>query len=151
MSIQVSAGSDTNRRSANFHPSVWGDRFLAYASISVQRDAHEEQQLQQLKEEVRRLMSTPDDKPTQKLHLIDAIQRLGMTYHFENEIDKELKYIHDMYDQYNQEDIDGDVEDFYSIALRFRLLRQQGYNVSCGKYPFMVSLKISYNRGYTSP
>lgn len=53
-----------------------------------QRDAHEEQQLQQLKEEVRRLMSTPDDKPTQKLHLIDAIQRLGMTYHLKMRLTK---------------------------------------------------------------
>ena len=26
------ATTETNRRSANFHPSIWGDHFLTYAS-----------------------------------------------------------------------------------------------------------------------
>ena len=67
-----------------------------------------------------------DDDSAQKLLLIDAIQRLGVAYHFESEIDEVLKHM-----------FDGSVvsaeEDVYTASLRFRLLRQQGYHVSCGE------------------
>lgn len=66
----------------------------------------------------------PVKKPSQQLDLVDDIQRLGVSYHFENEIDEILKQIHHSYSY-------GSVDDLYTTALHFRLLRQQGYNVSC--------------------
>uniref|UniRef100_A0AAN0LI60 Terpene synthase n=1 Tax=Syringa oblata TaxID=178762 RepID=A0AAN0LI60_9LAMI len=68
----------------------------------------------------------PDDS-LHKLDLVDAIQRLGVGYHFETEIEKSLKYVYDTCHE-NYENQDGDL---HTIALRFRLLRQQGYYVSC--------------------
>nr|GME12960.1 (-)-germacrene D synthase-like [Ipomoea batatas] len=41
---------EVTRRSANFHPSVWGDHFLAYASHEKKAEAQEWQEHQQLKE-----------------------------------------------------------------------------------------------------
>ncbi|KAK7257308.1 hypothetical protein RIF29_31181 [Crotalaria pallida] len=70
------------------------------------------------------------EDPIEKLKLIDTIQRLGISYHFENEIEAILGDIHKNNTPFtNVNDEDGDL---YIIALCFRLLRQQGYNVSCG-------------------
>ncbi|KAL3728763.1 hypothetical protein ACJRO7_033354 [Eucalyptus globulus] len=68
------------------------------------------------------------DKPSQMLHLIDQIQRLGIDYHFEHEVDEQLEQIHKSYSQLHLEDFK--VDDLHMVALIFRLLRQQGYNVS---------------------
>jgi len=82
-----------------------------------------------LKGEVKKMLTSAMDKLSQKLNLIDQIQRLGLAYHFEIEIDKELEQIHRSYFEYHCGDND---EDLHTTALLFRLLRQQGYDVSCG-------------------
>ncbi|KAB1202137.1 (-)-germacrene D synthase [Morella rubra] len=43
---------EINRRSADFHPSIWGDHFLAYESQSTELDEKIKQQVQELKEKV---------------------------------------------------------------------------------------------------
>lgn len=65
----------------------------------------------------------------QELNLIDAIQRLGVSYHFEKEIADALIRIHNTYS-----DKEDDSDDLHTISLRFRLLRQEGYNASPSKY-----------------
>ncbi|XP_039012311.1 (+)-delta-cadinene synthase isozyme A-like [Hibiscus syriacus] len=89
-------------------------------------DAATELQFEELKEQVRKMIVGPVDDLNQKLAFIDAVQRLGVSYHFEKEIDDELENIyHDM----KSDDVEYDL---YTTALRFRLLRQHGYRVSCG-------------------
>ncbi|CAK9142772.1 unnamed protein product [Ilex paraguariensis] len=132
MAMYVSVASQnaaptTTRRSANYHPSVWGDHFLRYAFDTTEIDTHSEQQHQQLKEEVKKMLGTVANKPSQQLNLIDAIQRLGVSYHFNTEIDSVLGHIYECCTSCDNKD-DGDL---YTSALRFRLLRQQGHNVSC--------------------
>ena len=78
---------------------------------------------------VRKLLAQTPDDSTHKLELIDVIQRLGVEYHFEKEIEESLKYIHDNFKHH----ISKDSDDLRTVALCFRLLRQQGYNVPCGK------------------
>lgn len=73
------------------------------------------------------------DKTFQKLCLIDVVQRLGVAYHFEKEIEDALE---ELYHEHCDDD-----SNLCNIALRFRLLRQQGYNVPCGIYTFSY---ISY-------
>ncbi|KAL7189984.1 hypothetical protein ACSBR1_039594 [Camellia fascicularis] len=65
------------RRSTNYHPSIWGDYFLTYASHAMEVDVKMGQQHQQQKEEVRKMLVATNDHPSQKLNFIDAIQRLG--------------------------------------------------------------------------
>ncbi|KAE8125664.1 hypothetical protein FH972_020443 [Carpinus fangiana] len=144
MSFQVSAIAaqslnsmpETNRRLANFPPSIWGDRFLKSAS-ELETDHNEKinQQVQQLKEKVRKMLMAPGEESSQKLNLIDAIQRLGVSYHFENEIQEILQQLHKstLHDSPDHED-DVDDDDLYTIALRFRLLRQHGYNISSDEF-----------------
>ena len=80
------------------------------------------------------MIVAPLQDPSKKLDLIDAIQRLGVSYHFENEIQEMLQKIHD--GLYNlPHNLESNFHnDLYTVALRFRLLRQQGFHVSCGKY-----------------
>lgn len=60
--------------------------------------------------------------------MIDAIQRLGLDFHFQQEIDEILSK------QYVKANTYGayDHHDLQEVSLRFRLLRQEGYNVTSG-------------------
>ncbi|KAF7847692.1 hypothetical protein BT93_L2719 [Corymbia citriodora subsp. variegata] len=120
------------RRWADFHPSVWGDYFLEYASPTNSMEfkylGTMEEQIEELKREVRKMVTDVVDKPSQMLTLIDQIQRLGIFYHFECEIDEQLEQIHKSYSQLVHGVFKGD--DLHMIALTFRLLRHQGYNIS---------------------
>ncbi|CDP18846.1 unnamed protein product [Coffea canephora] len=130
------------RRTANCHPSVWGEYFLAYASdIKADNFSEEEGELQQLEDEVRKMLTeTPDESP-RKLDLIDTIRRLGVSYHFESEIEESLQNIYNAGDEMNNKD----ANDLHTIALRFRLLRQQGFYASSGKREFSVICPNIFN------
>nr|XP_048328533.1 (-)-germacrene D synthase-like [Ziziphus jujuba var. spinosa] len=85
-----------------------------------------QQRDEELKEEVKGLVMKYSQKnPLHKLELIDAIQRLGVSYHFEREINEVSKNIYNSYGFHAEE---GD--DLYTISLWFRLLRQHGYYIS---------------------
>ncbi|KAG5255118.1 (-)-germacrene synthase [Salix suchowensis] len=120
---------DVNRRSANYAPSVWGDHFLSYATDSM--DTDDEGEHEKLKEEVKRELMGNISKPSQTLDFIDAIQRLGISYHFEVEIDEILREMYNSHCDFNNGDDDHHHNDLYAISLKFRLLRQQGYKISC--------------------
>ncbi|XP_068339872.1 (-)-alpha-pinene synthase-like [Pyrus communis] len=116
------------RRTANFHPSIWGDQFINYDdSQDIITQAHSQQQVDELEKIVRELLITSATDFSLQLKLIDAIQRLGVAYHFEREIEKALERMHAAFDG----DHGNDDVDLYTVALAFRLLRQHGYNVSC--------------------
>nr|AIK19226.1 sesquiterpene synthase [Eugenia uniflora] len=120
------------RQRADFHPSIWGDYFLVYAypasSMEFKYLGRVEEKIEEMKGEVRKMVNDVADKPSQMLHLIDQIQRLGIFYHFEREIDEQLEQIHKSYSRLVHEVFEAD--DLYMVALIFRLLRQQGYYVS---------------------
>ncbi|XP_054810947.1 (-)-germacrene D synthase-like [Prosopis cineraria] len=121
--------SDLRRHLADYHPSLWNDYFLQYASESLEVDEEMGKQVETVKEEVRKMLISPMEKPfITKLELIDSIQRLGLSYHFEHEIDGLLHQIHNAYVEDNQ--ILTHTEDLNSLALLFKLLRQQGYPIS---------------------
>nr|XP_027122318.1 probable terpene synthase 2 [Coffea arabica] len=82
--------------------------------------------LEQLKEDVRTEIRATASNPAQQLQLIDAIQRLGVEYHFQEEINHALRKMHEKHQ--NWENIDH----IYTAALYFRILRQEGFRVSSG-------------------
>ena len=93
------------------------------------------QKIKELKEEMRKELKASAHKSPELLKLIDSIQLLGLTYHFEREIEEALK---DMYGTYSLVD---DNEDLTNASLRFRLLRQEGYGVPSGKSPCPIAAK----------
>ncbi|KAM3290109.1 hypothetical protein P3S67_018398 [Capsicum chacoense] len=56
---------------------------------------------------------------TQKLVLIDTIKRLGIAFHFHNEIETSLQNTLDASQQQSENYVD---DNLYVVALRFRLL-----------------------------
>lgn len=76
-----------------------------------------------LKEKVKRMLIAAQGS-VEEMIMIDEIQRLGVAYHFEKEINDALERIYDA---------NVDYDDLKTVALQFRLLRQEGYNVSSGK------------------
>ncbi|KAF3682052.1 putative pentatricopeptide repeat-containing protein, mitochondrial-like [Capsicum annuum] len=111
---------------ANFHKSVWGEYFLSYTPELTEISSQEKVEVEELKEKVRQMLVETPDNSTQKLFLIDAIERLGVGYHFENEIKTSIQNIFDEHKQNKNEDDDN----FYVVALRFRLVRQQRHYTS---------------------
>ncbi|KAA8524544.1 hypothetical protein F0562_010967 [Nyssa sinensis] len=75
-----------------------------------------------MKDEVKRLINETTD-PLAKLELIDAVQRLDLKDHFETEIKNGVDFV------YKNSSDAWLFDDLYATALRFRLLRQHGYNV----------------------
>ncbi|PHU07965.1 (-)-germacrene D synthase, partial [Capsicum chinense] len=119
-----------SRRDGNHRPTAWGNHFLMYADLPVANE-EEEKQHEDLKEEVRKMLVMTPSKSLQKLDLINTIQRLGVAYHFEHEIEESLSYMYTHYQEWISE-FDGN--DLHAISLCFRLLRQQGYYVSCDAF-----------------
>ncbi|KAH1083850.1 hypothetical protein J1N35_023611 [Gossypium stocksii] len=115
--------SKENRHLSKFKPSFWGNIFLSSPS-QMEMDAETQQEYEELKQEVRRMLVANTDKSSQKLPIIDAVQRLGVAYHFEKEIEEALEIIY--HHHCNHIEIDGDGDDLYTTAARFRLLRELG-------------------------
>ncbi|KAL6124866.1 hypothetical protein ACLB2K_077374 [Fragaria x ananassa] len=97
------------------------------ATLDEAADGKSKKHVHDLKEELKRMILAPAERPSQKLHFINNIQRLGVSYHFQNEIDKILEQVH-------REEDDDDDADLCTTALKFRLLRQEGYNASCNMF-----------------
>ncbi|XP_071722521.1 terpene synthase 10-like [Rutidosis leptorrhynchoides] len=109
------------RRSANYQPPIWKYDYIQSLKSPFKGEAYNGL-ARELKDGVRIMLHKSSD-PLLQLELIDALQRLGLTYHFDGKIKSILKNMHYDYNHF-------DSEDLYSTALIFRLLRQHGFNVS---------------------
>ena len=70
---------------------------------------------------VKKSNSASDDK----LELVDALQQLGVAYHFKDEINCVLTNIHESMGSAMPDDL-------YEVSLLFRLLRMHGFSVQEG-------------------
>ncbi|KAI7755456.1 hypothetical protein M8C21_006430 [Ambrosia artemisiifolia] len=131
---------DSIRNTLKFHGSIWGDRFLTYEE--KEDLAMEKEIVEELKEVVRKeLMITYSSESRQQMQLIDEVQRLGVAYHFEDEIEDVLHHIYATYGN----DMRVDNHDLQSDSLWFRLLRQQGFNVSSGTFKKYMDANGTFN------
>ncbi|PWA72410.1 beta-myrcene synthase [Artemisia annua] len=123
-SMAFTADENVVRRTANYEPTLWsydhiqslsskytGEEYAARANI--------------LKNSVKRLLGEVENSPS-ILELVNDLQRLGIYYHFEDEIRNALEMIY--YKYYKTPDKWGKM-DLNLTALGFRLLRQHGYQV----------------------
>ncbi|KAJ0755058.1 putative R-linalool synthase [Helianthus annuus] len=113
------------RRSGNYAPSIWSFDFLQSLSSEYTGEAYKAR-ADTLKEAVKILMIPKVGNPLSVLELVDDLQRLGISYHFEAEISTLLEMIYckhyKSHDEWHKMDLN-------LKALGFRLLRQLGYPV----------------------
>ncbi|XP_042060897.1 (-)-5-epieremophilene synthase STPS3-like [Salvia splendens] len=120
----VNSNSFYHRPEANFSPSLWGDRFINYISDSNVTEKYSKT-VEVLKNDVKSLLTTPETKMIDTMNLIDTIERLGIAYHFENEIEEILQHYFHLNTNYQ----DDEVYDLYTVSLHFRLFRQHGHPI----------------------
>ncbi|XVF61827.1 hypothetical protein PTKIN_Ptkin08bG0162100 [Pterospermum kingtungense] len=114
--------SDQNivRRSANYHPPIWEYDYIQSLKSNYQGESCNARAME-LVGEVRMMLDKVMD-PLEKLELVDTLQRLGLSYHFHNEIKNILESI-----RADQGEGLWKNDNLYATALEFRLLRQHGY------------------------
>ncbi|KAI3468316.1 hypothetical protein Pfo_024979 [Paulownia fortunei] len=83
------------------------------------------EEIEVLKEEVRSMIVATDRKMAEKLNLIDSIERLGVSYLFENEIEEQIQNFYNARPSLESDDL-------HTVALYFRLLRQHGHDIPSG-------------------
>ncbi|WCJ35027.1 Terpene synthase 5 [Euphorbia peplus] len=109
-----------------FPPSVWGS---AFASLPSQDSQFEEytKEVEILKVKVNHMLMQSGLSLTTNIEFINLLCRLGVSYHFEREIDEQLNFMFKAFPSlYEEEDYD-----LCTLALLFRIFRQHGYKMSC--------------------
>nr|QNC49770.1 terpene synthase 2 [Leucophyllum frutescens] len=100
-------------------PSLWAN--LSF-SFDVKGQERCREAIEALKEDVKSLVTAKDCKPSDKMILIDTMERLGVAYLFEQEVGEQIDQI------YKFDAEDGSDKDLFTTALYFRLFRQHGYD-----------------------
>ncbi|XP_074311025.1 sesquiterpene synthase 2-like [Silene latifolia] len=111
---------------ANFQPDLWENHVMDFTPLNEVAERQIKQEIDELKELVRKKLMAEDKDPKERLVYIDTIQRLGVAYHFDDEIESILLNFHNMH--FNEECFKNDL---HYVSLRFRILRQHGFFVSC--------------------
>lgn len=109
------------RRSSDYHRTVWDANLIESIRSPYSDVDHFNVRVEELKLEVKQLLKETFE-PLAQLELIDSISRLGLTYHFEEEIRVALARFY----AEGFEHLHGLKE----TALCFRLLREHGHYVS---------------------
>nr|AHI50307.1 ocimene synthase [Erythranthe cardinalis] len=114
----------SGRRTANYKSNIWNyDQLLHLSTSKYHEDKYYRREAETLKK------ATCDDilglfeDPSRKLKLIDEIDKLALSYYFEEEIIESVDEIARM--KNNIKFVDP-----YSAALYFKIMRQYGYHIS---------------------
>ncbi|KAJ8749366.1 hypothetical protein K2173_018855 [Erythroxylum novogranatense] len=116
--------SVNGRRPTNYQPTSWSYNFMQSLQ-TCNADLVYKDRAQKLEEEVRCMIHNVRAEPLAVLELIDDLERLGLSYRFKEEIKSVLHRFHSLGESILMAD-----KSLYATALRFRLLRQHGYEVS---------------------
>ncbi|KAK8527452.1 hypothetical protein V6N13_085282 [Hibiscus sabdariffa] len=143
---EVSGEVDVVRRSGNFRPTIWDNDYVqSLRSDFVQCGSHKER-ASKLQGEVSEMLCGVVD-PLEKLELIDTLQRLGLSRHFQHEINTTLKNT-----SADCGSVPGEKQSLHATALGFRLLRQHGYMVNQDVFTSFMdevgNIKASFSQDY---
>ncbi|KAF9616465.1 hypothetical protein IFM89_029762 [Coptis chinensis] len=106
------------RRSADYHPTIWDPQLVESLKSSYCYESFNSN-LEELKKECRRFLKEVKE-PIARLELISSMQRLGVAYHFEEDIKEALDITYYSEKYYS-------CDDLHTTALQFYILRQHQY------------------------
>ncbi|KAK8682185.1 hypothetical protein V6N13_054579 [Hibiscus sabdariffa] len=118
--------SDVARPLANYPQDIWGHHLLSLPFNQQEFDFYTNQ-VEGLKETVKDMVMDPTTDPLEKVHLINSLCRLGVSYHFESEIEEQLNHLFIILPELlNDKDYS-----LHTVALVFQVFRFNGYKMSC--------------------
>ncbi|KAK3200094.1 hypothetical protein Dsin_023509 [Dipteronia sinensis] len=131
--LGTKSNQETLRPLADFPSNIWKDTEAFFASAASRISEYDRtygSQREDLKNKVKEMLIAPTDDPVVKVIFINSLCRLGVSYHFEDEIDHQLNYI-----LAAEPNITNQMDyDLYTVSLLFRVFRQHGYKISCGVF-----------------
>ncbi|KAK5833351.1 hypothetical protein PVK06_017176 [Gossypium arboreum] len=115
--------NEEKRRSANYHPSIWDPTAIQSFTAPYTYELYATQ-LEDLEQTVSKLLASTNDTAA-LLKLIDSMKRLGVAYHFQEQIQQPL----------NQLNLDLNLvsNNLSTVALHFRLLLEDCYPITEGE------------------
>ncbi|EOY14243.1 Terpene synthase 21, putative [Theobroma cacao] len=114
---------------ANFSKNIWRDQFPSLPSSDSVFDSLTKEIIP-LKEKVKEMLKASTADPMENVKFIDTLLRLGVSYHFENDIEMQLERIFN-----SQENLfHKDDYDLNSTSIAFRVSRLHGFKMSCGVF-----------------
>ncbi|PWA92477.1 camphene synthase [Artemisia annua] len=127
--MNVATVSPIIRRSASYPPSLWPYERIQAINSRYTGEKYASR-LETLKEEVRTKIYKENEKaenPLSTLNLVDDLQRLGIWYHFVDDISNVLDNVYNKYYKGREK---WNTLDLNLKALGFRLLRHNGYHIT---------------------
>ncbi|KAK9222392.1 hypothetical protein WN944_010827 [Citrus x changshan-huyou] len=109
------------RRSANYHASIWNPELIESFTTPYTYELYANR-LDELKQKAKDLFASAKESTSELLKLTDSVQKLGVAYHFEEEIKEAMNILKG----------DATIKDLNATSLHFRLLREYGHPVSTG-------------------
>ncbi|XVE74266.1 hypothetical protein DITRI_Ditri12bG0002800 [Diplodiscus trichospermus] len=122
--------SDVLRPVVAFSKNIWREQFPSFASMDDSVFDSLTKEIDPLKEKVKEMLMASTADPIENVKLIDTLLRLGVSYHFDNHIEKHLKSIFDS----QQNLVAGNDHDLNTTSIVFRVFRQHGFKMSCGVF-----------------
>ncbi|XP_042059110.1 cis-muuroladiene synthase-like isoform X3 [Salvia splendens] len=134
----VSCLSDVRPPMTIHKPSIWADTFTN-ASFDEKEQQRYSEEIEVLKEKARDMLKAATTPPNQMI-LIDTLERLGLDYLFETEIENILQQI-------KRDDQLLHHCDLFTTSLGFRLLRQHRHRISCDVFNKFVNKDGMFEEG----
>ncbi|KAL5832382.1 hypothetical protein ACOSQ4_017736 [Xanthoceras sorbifolium] len=132
--LQATTHEHVSRPLADFPSTIWKDSDISFFASAASRisefDRKYGRQVEELKNKVKEMLFAPTHDSAEKISLINSLFRLGVSYHFEAEIEEQLDHISESQPNF----ADNNDYDLYTIALLFRVFRERGYKISCGVF-----------------
>ncbi|CAK7350865.1 unnamed protein product [Dovyalis caffra] len=117
---------NNSRRVANFPPTLWGCSFASFSFPQKEFETYT-REVDVLKDNTKDMLRASKNDPVENIQFINLLCRLGVSYHFEKEIENNLKQIfHDFPNLLKNHDYD-----LYTVSVVFRVFRQHGYKLPC--------------------
>ncbi|CAA7058669.1 unnamed protein product [Microthlaspi erraticum] len=132
VSVRATESSDDLERTrplANFSPTLWGDNFLSVPLNIADLDDFSREIEVTMKPKVRNILMSSKNSDYERIHLIHLLINLGISYHFDIEIDEILSQAFG-----NLEDIIAKENDLERISTMFEVFRLRGYYMSCDAF-----------------